>query len=145
MTANAPLARLFPQNSPVRLTLVRRNHFDNQSVNGERTEMRLTRMFRHGSPMACCSRPWTGNWWRSMRDPENASGQHGWRGLAVVQWRELGLTKDAIPAEISAQIQRDSAADRYLWSPPLGSAWDHGKQGLGRLRFVKPPASSLRP
>ncbi len=72
-------------------------------------------------------------------------GQHGWRGLAVVQWRELGLTKDAIPAEMSAQIQRDSAGDRYLWSPPLGSAWDHGKQGPGRLRFVKPPASSPRP
>ena len=72
-------------------------------------------------------------------------GQHGWRGLAVVQWRELGLTKDAIPAEISAQIQRDSAADRSLWSPPLGSAWDHRKQGPGRLRFVKPPASSPQP
>ena len=71
-------------------------------------------------------------------------GQHGWCGLAVVQWRKLGLTKDAIPAEISAQIQRDSAADRYLWSPPLGSTWDHGKQGPGRLRFVKPPASSPR-
>ena len=72
-------------------------------------------------------------------------GRDGWRGLAVVRWRELGLTEDAIPAEMSAQILRESAADRYLWSPPLGSAWGHGKQGPGRLRFVKPPASATRP
>lgn len=64
-------------------------------------------------------------------------GEHCWRGLAVVDWSELGLTRDAIPAEISAQIQRESAADHYLWSPPLGSAWDHGKQGPGKLRFAR--------
>ena len=64
-------------------------------------------------------------------------GEHGWRGLAVVPWRELGLTEDAIPAEVSLQILRERGSDRYLWSPPLGSAFDHKKQGRGKLLFVK--------
>ena len=60
----------------------------------------------------------------------------GWRGLAVVGWREIGLAKDAVPAEMSAQILRERGADRYLWSPPLGSAWGHKKQGPGKLLFT---------
>jgi len=62
----------------------------------------------------------------------------GWRGLAVVGWPEVGLAEDALPAEMSAQILRERGTDRYLWSPPLGSAWGHKKQGPGRLLFEVP-------
>jgi len=50
-----------------------------------------------------------------------------------VAWSELGLAEDAVPAEMSAQILRERGADRYLWSPPLGTAWGDKKQGPGKL------------
>ena len=62
----------------------------------------------------------------------------GWRGLAVAAWREIGLAGDDMPAEASVQILRESDTDAFVWSPPLGSAWGHGKQGPGRLLFEMP-------
>jgi len=65
----------------------------------------------------------------------------GWRGLAIVAWSELGLAEDAVPAEMSAQILRERGADRYLWSPPLGTAWGEKKQGPGKLLLANPSRS----
>ena len=60
----------------------------------------------------------------------------GWRAMAAVDWRALGLAADKTPPALSVQIMRERGEARYLWSPPLGM-WGQHEQGPGKLHLVR--------
>jgi hypothetical protein len=70
--------------------------------------------------------------------------ERGWRGLAQVAWKELGLEWGHLPAELPLQLSRVRDDSAYVWSPPMGTFWAaHGKrQGPGRLLLGVPSADA---